>query len=358
MHCSARRSKLASEFFQLQLDGAVISALPNVRYLSGFTGSNAVLVIGRGGESVLFTDPRYELRAAQESDCEVRVKKGSLVEAAAKYITRRRWRTVGFEAARLTVASCSELQERLPKHAVLKGTSGWVERYRMVKSAGEIEAIRASVELNSTAFKSAIRKLTGRTTEAELAGEIEYQMRKLGAEKPSFETIVASGSNSALPHAQPRNEMVGTDRLLLVDMGAMLDGYASDMTRMLHLGNPGKKAKTLYKAVLEAQLAATDSVRPGMKAGGVDAVARKVLRRYGMEEAFVHSTGHGVGLEIHEAPRLGKRDGTPLEPGMVITIEPGAYLPGFGGVRIEDMVLVTSSGGEVLTPTSRELLTV
>jgi Xaa-Pro aminopeptidase len=192
--------------------------------------------------------------------------------------------------------------------------------------------------------------------ENSLAAEIEYQMRRLGAEKPSFETIVAAGPRSALPHAQPSEEALENDQLLLIDMGAVLEGYSSDMTRMVHLGKAGKKVQNLYYAVLEAQLTAIEFVRAGVRASQVDATARKVLRRYGYDKLFVHSLGHGVGLEIHEGPRIGRRDESVLEPGMVITIEPGAYIQGFGGVRIEDMVLVTASGCENLTPTPKELL--
>jgi Xaa-Pro aminopeptidase len=181
-------------------------------------------------------------------------------------------------------------------------------------------------------------------------------MRRNGAEKPSFETIVASGARTALPHAQPTSEKL--HKLLLVDMGCMQAGYASDMTRMLHLGKPGPETRKLYKAVLESQLAAIGAVRSGVKAGDIDRAARRVLKAHGFEKQFVHSTGHGLGLEIHEPPRLGKRDTTYLEAGMVITIEPGAYIEGVGGVRVEDTVLVTETGCEILTPTPKELLIV
>jgi len=193
-------------------------------------------------------------------------------------------------------------------------------------------------------------------TETDLAAELEYRMRRNGAEKPSFETIVASGARTALPHAQPTTERL--HKLLLVDMGCMQAGYASDMTRMLHLGQPGAQTRKLYKAVLEAQLAAIAAVRAGIQAGHVDRAARKVLKAHGFEKEFVHSTGHGLGLEIHEDPRLGKRNGTFLQAGMAITIEPGAYIEGAGGVRIEDTVLVTETGCEILTPTPKELVIV
>jgi Xaa-Pro aminopeptidase len=213
------------------------------------------------------------------------------------------------------------------------------------------------VETNSKAFERAIKKVKSTTTESELAAELEFQMRRLGAEKAAFETIVAAGPRTALPHAQPMPVSIG-NQLLLVDMGAMQDGYCSDMTRMLHVGKPHGKARKLFKAVLEAQLAAVDAVRQDATAGSVDRAARRVLQAHGLDKAFVHSTGHGLGLEIHEPPRVGRSDDTKLRAGMVITIEPGAYIQGSGGVRIEDTVLVTKNGCEVLTPTEKTLFVV
>jgi Xaa-Pro aminopeptidase len=230
-----------------------------------------------------------------------------------------------------------------------------VEELRMIKSAAELDLIRRSVELNSRAFELALARVRPGMTERDLAAEIEYRMRRLGAEKPSFETIVAGGRRSALPHAQPTAAPLLHGHLVVVDMGAFCDGYASDMTRMLFLGTPGARVKRVYRAVLEAQLAGIDAVRPGVAAFQVDAAARRVLRAYGYDRAFVHSTGHGLGLEIHEPPRLGKRDKTILQPGMAITIEPGVYLEDFGGIRIEDTVEVTETGCRILTPTPKEL---
>jgi Xaa-Pro aminopeptidase len=194
--------------------------------------------------------------------------------------------------------------------------------------------------------------------ERDLAAELEYRMRRLGAEKPSFETIVAGGVRSALPHAQPTSAPLRAGDLVVVDMGAFQDGYASDMTRMLFLGRPTARVKRTYRAVLEAQLAAIDCVRAGVPVAQVDRAARRVLKGYGLDRAFVHSTGHGLGLEIHEPPRIGKRDKSVLREGMAITIEPGVYLEDFGGIRIEDTVVVTAGGCDILTPTSKELRTI
>ena len=237
--------------------------------------------------------------------------------------------------------------------AALQPAAGWIERLRMVKSAGEIERIRRSVKLNSRAFEQVAARVRPGMKESGLAAELEYRMRRLGAEKPAFETIVAGGVRSALPHAQPT--AAALEGLVVVDMGAFVEGYASDMTRMLFIGSPNARVKRAYQAVLEAQLAALDAVRPGVTAGRVDDVARAALRAYGLDRAFVHSTGHGLGLEIHEPPRLGKGEKTRLRAGMVITVEPGVYIQGWGGIRIEDTVVVTERGCEVLTPTDKAL---
>jgi Xaa-Pro aminopeptidase len=350
-----RRQRLVAELRELKLDALIVSAPSNVRYLSGFTGSNAQLILADGVQT-LYTDPRYTIQAAGESDCDVKiVVKGSLNAATLQQIKRKKWKHIGIEAARISLSDFNELDDNLPAGSSLKPTSGLIERLRMVKSEAEVDLIRRSVITNSKAFESAIAKFKPKMTESDLAAELEYQMRRQGAEKPSFETIVAAGPRSALPHAQPQKRMAEPNQLLLVDMGALQDGYASDMTRMLHMGAPGAKARKLYKAVYEAQLAAVDAVRENATSADVDRAARRVLKGHGFEKEFVHSTGHGLGLEIHEPPRIGKRDKTQLKAGMVITIEPGAYIEGFGGVRIEDTVLVTKTGCEVLTPTSKEL---
>jgi Xaa-Pro aminopeptidase len=192
--------------------------------------------------------------------------------------------------------------------------------------------------------------------ESEIAAELEYQMRRQGAEKPSFDTIVASGPRSALVHAQPTSEPAGANQLLLIDMGATRNGYVSDMTRTLFLGRPGRKVRNMYDSVLMAQLAGIAAVREGVTAEQVDRATRRVLRADGLDKAFIHSTGHGLGLEIHEPPRLGRKEKTRLRAWMAITIEPGVYIKGFGGIRIEDTVVVTTNGCEVLTPTTKEFI--
>jgi Xaa-Pro aminopeptidase len=256
---------------------------------------------------------------------------------------------IGYEPARMTCDTFESIKSRLPLRASLEPVTGWIEELRMVKSAAELALIRRSVETNSRAFEQTVARVKPGMRESDLASELEYRMRRLGAEKPSFETIVASGVRSALPHAQPTAARLTPGDLVVVDMGAFQDGYASDMTRMLSVGAPNAKVKRMYRAVLEAQLAAIDAVRPGVTTVSVDR-ARAACCRLWPRPRFIHSTGHGLGLEIHEPPRLGKRDRHRLRPGMAITIEPGAYIEGFGGVRIEDTVVVTETGCEILTP--------
>ena len=347
-----RRRRLAESIERLKLPALAISHLPNIRYLSGFTGSNALLLVA-GRDALLFTDPRYDLQARDEADCKVQVVRGPLWPALAKVLARRKITALGIESEYVSYEIWRSISKEAPK---LTGVSGLVENLRAIKSAEEIEAIRASVVLNSKAYDRAMKGVKPGIRELDVAAELEYQMKRLGAEGPAFETIVAAGARSALPHARPTGEPLNANQIVLVDMGASLNGYASDMTRVAHLGKPSRATERMYKAVLEAQLAAIDRVRGGIPAAMVDAAARNTLKRWKLDQAFQHSTGHGLGLEIHEGPRIGKGVETMLEPGMVITIEPGAYVAGFGGVRIEDTVVVTETGCEVLTPTRKELL--
>jgi len=351
----AAAERTAIQFGELKIDALIISAPPNVRYLSGFTGDNGLLLLTPDSQT-LFTDPRYTIQAAEECTCEVKtVSKTPLDQAAIQTIRQRRWKRIGFEGSRMLYETYQRLVESAPKGVRFTPIGPVVEKSRMIKSDAEIARIRRSVLTNSEAFEKTTRSIRLGARESAIAAELEYQMRRLGAEKAAFETIVAVGSRSALPHAQPTARKLANDELLLIDMGACQDGYMSDMTRVLFLGRPTRRLRNMYNAVLKAQLAAIDAVRPGITAAQVDRAARRVLEVEGLGKEFVHSTGHGLGLEIHEGPRLGRRDKTKLEAGMTITIEPGAYIRDFGGIRIEDTVLVTNNGCEVLTPTSKEL---
>lgn len=347
-------ARVAAGLAERKLDAFLVAGAPNVRYLSGFTGDNGSLLV-TPGKTILFTDPRFEIQAAQECSCSLRIAKGALTLDIVAAIKRFKLKRVGYEPGRLLCDAYDSIESRLPLGASLEPVNGWIEQLRMVKSPGELDLIRRSVRTNSQAFEQAVRRVRVGMRESELAAELEYRMRRLGAEKPSFDTIVAGGPRSALPHAQPTDARLENGHLVVVDMGALQGGYCSDMTRMLFLGAPGAKVKRMYRAVLEAQLAAIDAVRSGAVTRNVDRAARRVLKGYGLDAAFVHSTGHGLGLEIHEPPRVGRRDKTRLETGMAITIEPGVYLEGFGGIRIEDTVVVTDKGCEILTPSSKAL---
>jgi len=348
-----RRARLLDSLARQNAEAIVVSNPPNVRYLSGFTGSNALLFMSPRA-AVLYTDPRYDFQAGEECDCGVKIVKGPIWQSVANDIRRRRTARLALEAGHIPYAQWNSVAALLGKSVRLVQVKELVEALRAVKSSGEVEAIRRSVRLCSKAFALAVRKVRPGMAEFEVAAEIDHRMRRLGAEAPAFETIVASGTRTALPHARPGAGKLKPNQLLLVDMGASVGGYSSDMTRVLHIGHPGAKARSLYSAVLEAQMAAIDAVRPGATCHDVDSAARRSLKKHKLDRYFTHSTGHGLGLEIHEAPRVAAKVDTALEPGMVITIEPGVYLEEFGGIRIEDTVLVTHAGVEVLTPTTKE----
>lgn len=350
---SLRRERLLPALHTARAGALLITALPNIRYLTRFTGSNAALLLTEE-RALLFTDPRYEVQASQESDCEVKVAKGPLLKEVSKWIRRLRLTTIAFEQNRISFDSYRQLKDAVSRIR-LKPLPDSVEQLRAIKSPDEIATIKASVQLNSAALDLALRRFRPSMTEIDLAAEIEYRMRGLGADGPAFETIVASGERTALPHARPTPHPISGNQLVLVDMGATLTGYTSDMTRTFAIGELNAKLRRMYRAVLESQLAAVSVVRSGISCAGVDRAARDVLASHGLEKLFVHSTGHGLGLEIHERPRIGRKERTKLEAGMVITIEPGAYCEGLGGIRIEDTVAVTSRGCEILTPTAKEL---
>jgi len=354
MEYSARRERLQASFAEWKVDAVLITALPNVRYLCGFTGSNGALLV-TPREATLFTDPRYTFQTAEECDCRVAITKNHLLPAVVAAVTRKKLKRIGMERERMTFLGYDFLREKLPLGTEMIPLTAAVETLRMVKSADEIAKIRKSVQTNSRAFDAALQRLKVGMTENDLAAELDFQMRRHGAEGCAFETIVASGARSALPHARPTQNRIEADQLLLIDMGATQDGYASDMTRTVFVGLPRGEWKRRYRAVLAAQLAAIAAIRAGAAASKPDSEARKVLAAHGLEKEFTHSTGHGLGLEIHEPPRIGKKEKTILQAGMTITVEPGIYLKDKGGIRIEDTVVVTETGCEILTPTTKDL---
>jgi Xaa-Pro aminopeptidase len=326
-----------------------------VQYLTGFSGSAGALLVSPD-HAEFFTDSRYDIQARQEvRDSRVKIVKGDAVAAAAAAAAKSRIRRLGFEAGTVSFHGHRRLVELLPQ-AKLIPTNALVEALRVEKDPGEIRLIRKAVELGSRALEETLPLLRVGMTELEVAAEIEYRMRRYGGERPSFETIVATGPRAALPHARAGSRRIRPNEFILMDLGVILNGYASDMTRTVFLGKASAKAARIYRAVLEAVEAAEHVVEAGKPCEAVDEAARRVLRGYGYERYFTHSTGHGLGREVHEPPRIGRGQTTPLPEGATITVEPGVYLEGYGGVRIEDVVVVRKGRGEVLTPTSKELI--
>ncbi|HME36017.1 MAG TPA: Xaa-Pro peptidase family protein [Candidatus Sulfotelmatobacter sp.] len=366
MNFQARQEKLREHLATTRFDALLISRLANIRYLCGFTGSAGLLLVEEAG-SVFFTDVRYDTQAHEEvKGAKVVIARKAVLPSLGEWLRARRKRargwTIGIEAEHFTLAEKMRLTQVLPSGVRLKETTAIVERARMVKDGDELDRIRDAVGLGAKLFDRALEVLRPGVKETEVAGEMEYAARRGGAEAMSFPTIIASGARSALPHGRASDQAIAGGGFVVCDFGVILSGYCSDQTRTVWVGAATRlvpeDAHRAYEAVRAAQQAAVDAVRPGVAVGEVDAAARKVLRKAGLGRYFTHSTGHGVGLEIHEAPRVANGQQEILQPGMVITIEPGVYFPGKWGVRIEDMVAVTSGGCEVLTPTSKDFLAV
>jgi len=363
MDYKRRQQKLQSELEHRRLDAMLITHLPNIRYLCGFTGSAAALLISEK-QTVFFTDGRYNAQARAEVHARIIIARTAPLIAAAEWLQANRKRLgmtgeskLAIEADHLTVAERQRLAGALPPRLQLRTVSQVVENARMLKDAEEIKRICSAVQLGSKLFDTVVKNIRAGARESDVAAELEYAARKAGADGMSFETIIASGLRSALPHARASTTRIARG-FVVCDFGVILAGYCSDMTRTVHVGRPTTEARRIYEAVREAQQAAVAAVTPGVSLGEVDGTARKVLKRNGLGRYFTHSTGHGVGLEIHEAPRIAAGQTEVLKPGMVITIEPGVYIPGKCGLRIEDMVVVTDRGCEVLTPTSKEMVAI
>lgn len=339
----------------------MVTHLPNVRYLSGFTGTAGVLlflVSERSHKARFYTDGRYTQQAHEEiQDAKIVIGKRAAFAEACEGAHKAGINTLGFEADHLSYSEFKQLGKAAGARTKRKPTSAVVETLRLIKDASEISQIRASVLLAASLFQTALSVIKPGVAEAHVAGELELQARRAGAEKMSFDTIVAAGVRSALPHGRASAQTIPAEGFIILDYGVILAGYCSDMTRTVHVGPVSRSHRRMYNAVREAQLASIGAVKPGVEAGEVDRVGREVLRKVGFDTYFTHSTGHGVGIEVHEPPRVARGQTQKLVPGMVITIEPGIYIPEEGGVRIEDMVLVTETGHEVLTPTSKDLIT-
>jgi Xaa-Pro aminopeptidase len=356
-----RAERLAAAVAERELDALLVTDLVNLRYISGFTGTNGLAVVGAGpdGVRVFVTDFRYVERAADEvHDFERRRGGRDLFDSVAEALPAERPLRLGFDDAHLPVRRHRELGTALGDGVELVPAGGMVEDLRRIKDPGELERIRAAAALADEAFNAMLeRGLTGRTERA-VALDLEDEMRHRGATAASFPSIVAAGPHGALPHAEPREVEIEAGSLVVIDFGALVDGYCSDCTRTVATGELDGEARDVYALVQRAQQAGLDAVRAGPSGREVDAAARDVIEEAGHGDEFGHGLGHGVGLEVHEAPRLAKSDDSALEAGNVVTVEPGVYLPGRFGVRIEDLVVVTEDGAEVLSSVGKDLITV
>ncbi len=353
----SRADRVADRLAEKGVDLLLVTHGPNLRYLTGFTGSNGMAVVGRDVRRFV-TDFRYVEQAATE------VLDFDREQGPQDFVTALEtgWPggelTLGFEDEHLSVKAHARLRSVVPDRIALKAAGGIVEAERAVKEPDEAAKIAAAAALCDEVYDW-LREhgLVGRT-EREVALALEHEMRRRGAQDPSFPSIVASGPRGALPHASPSAEVIERGTLVTLDMGVRLDGYCSDCTRTWATGElPGDLAE-IYAITLRAQIAALDAVRPGPAGSEIDAVAREIIVDAGHGEHFGHGLGHGVGIEVHEAPRLARTGKDALVEGNVVTVEPGIYLPGRGGVRIEDLVVVTETGRDVLTGTTTDLIVV
>jgi Xaa-Pro aminopeptidase len=351
-----RRRALQMLLAAERLGSVVITHPASWYYLTGFTGEAGALVVSRRG-TALITDGRFmEQAPAETSGIRIVQQKGSLAASVGGFLKRAGGGRVGFDAAQVTVGQLQAMRKAAGRRVRWVATAGHVERLRRRKEAEEIALMRKAAILAGHVLEGALRMLKPGVRELEVAAEIEYQMRQLGAAGPAFETIVAFGERSAYPHARATSKRLRKNELVVLDLGAILAHYCSDITRTVVVGRAPVRIRRWHRAVQEAEAAAIAAVRAGVTCGEVDAAARRVLARYRLDRYFVHSTGHGLGLEVHEAPRVAKAQKQVLEPGNVITIEPGVYVPGVGGIRIEDDVAVHTERTEVLTRVPRDLI--
>jgi Xaa-Pro aminopeptidase len=354
-----RCGRVRGRFADAGVDGLVVTRPPNVRYLTGFTGSAGIVVLT--ADSLVFvTDGRYAEQsraqlAAAGVDAEVVIGATAAEQLAALVEAASPCTRLGLEAHGVTWAQQREYELAFAGHELV-ATRGIVEAERQVKEAGEVARIRAACAIADEALAEVLPTLLDGPSEREFALALEFGMRRRGASGVSFDPIVAAGPNGALPHARPSARPIGRGELVVIDFGCVVDGYCSDMTRTVSVGEPDADAVDLWQLVLAAQEAGRAAVAAGVECGAIDGAARTVIEHAGLAHAFVHGTGHGVGLEIHEDPRVARTSTGTLAAGCVVTVEPGVYLPGVGGVRIEDTLVVTSDGAVALTEFPKQLV--
>lgn len=354
---AARRDKLSKAFRKAGADALLVTNFVNVTYLTGFTGDDSYLLVGRDGRAILLSDPRYTTQLEEECpglELEIRPPGTKMIDSVGRVLQAANPRKLAIEADSMSVALRDRIAETAPERTLVP-TGGLVESLRVTKDSEEIARLRVAVDQAQRAFSVLRATLRPEKTEKMVAAELEHQFRLFGATHRSFASIIAVGPRAALPHARPTDVRVEAADFILVDWGADEGLYKSDLTRVLVTGRISPKLQRIYEVVLKAQLAGIAAIRPGAVASEVDRAARQVIEAAGFGKQFGHGLGHGLGLEVHEAPRLNSISETVLKPGMVITVEPGIYLPGWGGVRIEDDVLVTRDGHEVLTSVPKRL---
>ncbi len=353
MEYKSRISYLRDQMSKSDIDTLFISNKDNIRYYSGFTGTFAFLLISEN-KAIIITDSRYTLRAEEESpDYEIyKLKSGDNWIENSTNITKTK--LIGYEGDYVSVNLLNQLQKKAEKINKWKDFSEKITSGRIIKSDEEVEILQKTIDISDSAFNNISKKIKTGMTERDVAWEVEKEMRELGAESPSFDTIVASGINGSKPHHSPTDKLIDNNEAITIDMGAKYKGYCSDLTRTIFIGDPDEKFKKIYTTVLKAQLISMETAQPDMTGEEIDKIARDIITSEGYGEHFGHSLGHGVGIEIHENPGVGPNSKNNIKPGMVYTIEPGIYIENWGGIRIEDMVIMTESGNNLLSHALKE----
>ncbi len=353
MEYKSRISYLRDQISKTEIDTLFISNKDNIRYYSGFTGTFAFLLISES-KAIIITDSRYTLRAEEESpDYEIyKLKSGDNWIENSTNIAKTK--IIGYEGDYVSVNLLNQLQKKAEKINKWKDFSEKITLGRIIKSDEETEILQKTINISDSAFNNVSKKIVTGMTEKDVGWEMEKEMRELGAESPSFDTIVASGINGSKPHHSPTDKLISDNEAITIDMGAKYKGYCSDLTRTIFIGDPDEKFKKIYTTVLKAQLISMETAKPDMTGEEIDKIARDIITSEGYGEYFGHSLGHGVGIEIHENPGVGPNSKNNIKPGMVYTIEPGIYIENWGGIRIEDMVIMTENGNNLLSHALKE----
>ncbi len=353
-----RLARIRKQFEKNRVDAVLLTNLENIRWASGFTGSAATAVVTHD-RAVIAIDSRYTLQAKEECPIfEVILPAGGALAAVNEVLTEANVSAVGFEADSVTVSRRKQIRKAIASSIKLVPTSRLVEDLRYIKDAGEIAILSEATKLTDQCFSHLISWVKPGITERRVAFEIYKYFYENGADKLAFSSIVATGPHAAHPHAQPSDAVLKVGHMLKLDFGASVKGYSADITRTIFLGEPSNKQREVYNTVLGAQMAAIEAIRPGKKGSEIDAVARGYIKDHGYGEFFGHGLGHSLGAEVHDGPALAPSSKLVLEPGMVLTVEPGIYIEGWGGVRIEDDIVVTDSGCDILTKSTKEIVVI